>query len=512
MFIGSLPKSIRMDYFTLILAGMPIIIILLVLFVFKKPLIIASPIAFIATLLIGLFIWKMPIDRTFSSSLKGSLVALDIALIILGALLLLEFVKQTKLINSLEYYLAKISPDMRIQAIIIVWFFGAFIEGAAGFGTPAAVVAPLLVALGFSPISAVVSALIANSTAVAFGAVGTPIRIGLSGLDITGVTVTTAGINLSLGLIVPLMIVTSIILANKGSKKDIIEIAPFAILSGAVFTIPYFLLSFIGPEFPSLLGSIIGLVIITFIIKKGILVPKELWTLKKKQLKKPQHSIFDTILPYLILTSILIASKIITLQTTIKLNEGISHNILYLGPASAFILTLLLCRFVLGYNSFSFRRGLSQILPKIGKAFIIILLTTSFVQIMIHSGTNTSGMASMVHTLAQVLETRALGFIAPFIGAFGAFIAGSATVSNIMFGALQNTAASNIGFSSTAILSLQTVGAGAGNMIALNNIIAAQTTVGLHDKEADIFKHTLIPCLIYVGLAGLIGLVIGLAL
>ena len=498
-----------MDY-TILLAGTPILIILLVLFVFRKPLIVASPIAFIVTLLIGIFYWKVPYERIAGSTMKGGFVALDIVMIIFGALLLLEFMKQTKLINSLEYYLSKISPDMRVQAIIIVWFFGAFIEGAAGFGTPAAVVAPLLVGLGFSPISAVVGALIANSTAVVFGAVGTPIKLGLSGLDVSGVSVMTAGINLSIGIIVPLMMVTAIILSNKGKWKDVLDIAPFALLSGILFVIPYFLLSFLGPEFPSLLGSIIGLGLLYFMIRLKVLMPHNIWKLKKKKTLKAEHSLFDTVLPYIILTSILIASKIIILQTQVKIIEGINHNIIYLGPAMAFFITLIVCRFLLGYTEFSFRNAFNSIFSKIGKAFIIILVTTAFVQIMINSGINNSGLDSMVHTLAIVLQTPMLGFIAPFIGAFGAFIAGSATVSNIMFGALQNTAATSIGYNTTAVLSLQTVGAGAGNMIALNNIIAAQTTVGLHDQEAEIFKKTIIPCLIYLVLAGIIGLIIGI--
>ncbi|MFT4309880.1 MAG: L-lactate permease [Candidatus Woesearchaeota archaeon] len=498
-----------MDY-TVLLAGTPIIVLLIVLFVFRKPLIIGAPIAFITTLIIGVLYWRVSYDRIAGSTIKGSLVALDIALIIFGALLLLEFMKQTKLINSLEYYLAKISPDMRVQSIIIVWFFGAFIEGAAGFGTPAAVVAPLLVGLGFSPISAVVGALIANSTAVVFGAVGTPIKLGLSGLDVSGVSVMTAGINLSIGIIVPLMMITAIVLSNKGKWNDVLEIAPFALLSGILFVIPYFLLSFLGPEFPSLLGSIIGLGLLYGMIRLRVLMPHNVWRLKKKSALKANHSLFDTLLPYIILTSILVASKIIILQSNIHIAEGISHNIVLLGPAMAFFITLLLCRFVLGYTSFSFRRAFSLVFTKIGKAFLIILLTTAFVQIMINSGINNSGLDSMVHTLAVVLQTPMIGLIAPFIGAFGSFIAGSATVSNIMFGALQNTAAQSIGYNSTAVLSLQTVGAGAGNMIALNNIIAAQTTVGLQDKEAEIFKKTIVPCLIYLLFAGVIGVIIGL--
>jgi lactate permease len=501
-------ESIPMDY-TILLAGMPILLILIVLFIFRKPLIVASPVAFIVTLLIGLLYWKVPFERIAGSTLKGGFVALDIVLIILGALLLLEFMKQTKLINSLEYYLAKISPDMRIQAIIIVWFFGGFIEGAAGFGTPAAIVAPLLVGLGFSAISAVIGALIANSTAVAFGAVGTPIKLGFSGLDVTGVPVITAGINLSIGLIVPLMMVAFIILSNKGKKKDILDIAPFALVSGLCFVVPYFLLSFVGAEFPSLLGSIIGLALITLLIRLKVFIPATIWSLKKRSTLKKHHSLFDTMLPYAILTAILIASKIIILNHNLAIMEGISHNIIILGPAAAFFITLFLCRFVLGYD-YSFRKAFSSVFGKIGKAFIVILLTTAFVQIMINSGINASGLPSMVHTLAVVLQSPALGFIAPFVGAFGAFIAGSATVSNIMFGALQNTAATNIGYPASAALSLQTVGAGAGNMIALNNIIAAQTTVGLEDKEAEIFRKTIVPCMIYLVLAGIIGIVIGM--
>jgi len=139
---------------------------------------------------------------------------------------------------------------------------------------------------------------------------------------------------------------------------------------------------------------------------------------------------------------------------------------------------------------------------------VALFFVAAFVQLMANTNFNSSGLSSMVGVMAGFASTSALPFIAPFIGALGAFIAGSATVSNLLFGKFHVESATLLGMNAQKILSLQVVGAAAGNMIALNNIVAAQATVKLHGEEEKLIKINIIPCLIYLALVGLVGLVL----
>lgn len=139
----------------------------------------AMPFAFVVTLILVLFIWRTPLNWILASSLNGVVIAMKIILIVFGALTLLFTLRESGALGTINRGFASISHDRRIQTIIVAWLFGAFIEGSAGFGTPAALVAPLLLSLGFPALAAVMVALIANSTPVSFGAVGTPTIIGI---------------------------------------------------------------------------------------------------------------------------------------------------------------------------------------------------------------------------------------------------------------------------------------------------------------------------------------------
>ena len=191
-----------------LLAFLPIIFIFLLIIVFKKSAFFASMFTFVLTCLISLLYWDIFLSVMMAASIKGIIIATEILLIILGAIFFLNIMKENKYIEAIEYYLIKISGDRRIQAILLTWVFGSFLEAAAGFGTPAAIVAPLLVALGFPALAAVAMALVANSTAVTFGAVGTPLLHGLKGIPVSlqslGYQTTLLHIT---GIIVPSMII-----------------------------------------------------------------------------------------------------------------------------------------------------------------------------------------------------------------------------------------------------------------------------------------------------------------
>ncbi|GAB2702616.1 hypothetical protein GCM10027170_36810 [Aliiglaciecola aliphaticivorans] len=144
----------------------------------------AMPVVLALTILLAFFVWNMTATRVTASIIQGLIVTVSVMWIVFGAIFLLNTLKYTGAIQTIRQGFAQISPDRRIQAIIIAWCFGTFLEGAAGFGTPAAIAAPLLVALGFPAMAAVLIGMMIQSTAVSFGAVGTPIIIGINnGLD-----------------------------------------------------------------------------------------------------------------------------------------------------------------------------------------------------------------------------------------------------------------------------------------------------------------------------------------
>ena len=301
-----------MELFLVLLSLSPILIVFILLVLLKWPAKKAMPIAYLFTAIIAYFVWRMSLDNILASTIQGIIIAISILYIVFGAILLLNVLKNSNALNYIKQGFVSISPDPRIQVIIIAWLFGTFLEGSAGFGTPAAIVAPLLVAIGFPALAAVMSGLIIQSTPVSFGALGTPILLGvntgLSGeqLNIASNQVqeylSTIGINYFpeflysigfytalihgiIGTFIPLILVcmlTKYFGKNKSFKEGL-EVWKFALVAGLAFTIPYiFTAYFFGPEFPSLFGSIIGMIIIIILAKKQIFLPKKTWTFAEK--------------------------------------------------------------------------------------------------------------------------------------------------------------------------------------------------------------------------------------
>nr|WP_207890511.1 L-lactate permease [Rubrobacter taiwanensis] len=169
-----------------LLALAPLLTVGVLLVGFRWPAKYAMPVGYVIVVVIATFVWGMDLINVAAASVEGLIIALGLLYIVFGALLLLATLTESGAIQTIRSAFTDISPDRRIQAIIIGWLFGSFIEGASGFGTPAAVAAPLLLALGFPAMAAVMVGLIIQSTPVSFGAVGTPIIVGVSG-GLTGV-------------------------------------------------------------------------------------------------------------------------------------------------------------------------------------------------------------------------------------------------------------------------------------------------------------------------------------
>ncbi|MCG8859821.1 L-lactate permease [Tenacibaculum finnmarkense] len=523
------------------------------------------PIIYLLVALIALFAWQVPVERVFASTLQGLIYTASILWIVFGAILLLNTLKNSGAIKAIREGFINVSPDRRIQVIIIAWLFGCFIEGASGFGTPAAICAPLLVGLGFPAMAAITIGMMIQSTPVSFGAVGTPVLIGVKGgLDhqtigqqlaengsswdiflqtiISEVAITHAIVGTFIPLFMCVMM-TRFFGKNK-SWKEGLEILPFAILSGLAFTIPYALTGvYLGAEFPSIIGALVGLPIVVLAAKNNFLTPKKQWDFPESSLwpaewlgnlqekvdtltddiKASKMSLTKAWLPYLLVAVLLVLSRIpeLGIGSVLKyininfkniLNqEGIngSFSPLYL-PGGIMVLVVILTYFIHGMKPKQLSSAIGESTKTLISAGFVLVFTVPMVRILINSGVNDLNIASMPIAMAEFVADnvgKVYPIFAPTIGAMGAFIAGSNTVSNMMLSQFQFSTAMSLGVSGAILVALQAVGAAAGNMIAIHNIVAASATVGLLGKEGDILRKTIIPTLYYVIFAGVIGVI-----
>ncbi|MFW3615948.1 L-lactate permease [Billgrantia antri] len=544
-----------------LLAFTPLILAGVLLIGFRLAARTAMPIVFVVTALIGLFAWEMSFNRVLASTFQGLVLTVSILWIIFGAILLLNTLKHSGGIAAIRNGFSGISPDRRVQALIVAWLFGCFIEGASGFGTPAAVAAPLMVALGFPALSAVVVGMMIQSTPVSFGAVGTPIVVGVSGgvnmnaiteqLEAGGFTwleyfrliaAEVAIVHAIVGILMPLIMVVIMVRffgANR-SWKEGLSITPFALFTGVAFVVPYALAGvLLGPEFPSMIGAMVGLAIVVPAARRGFLLPKDSWDFPERDawpagwIGKIEIKIDDIAgktplstwmgwLPYVLLALFLVASRVIDPLrealtafafgwSNILGETGVSGSIapLYL-PGGILLLVVLvtavLHRMRIGELKAAFGESSRTLL---GAGFVLIF-TIPMVRILINSGVNAADLVSMPVAMAQFVADSVgsvYPFFAPAVGALGAFIAGSNTVSNLMLAEFQFNVAQQLGLSTAFMVALQAVGAAAGNMIAIHNVVAASATVGLLGREGETIRKTILPTLYYLMFAGAIGLI-----
>ena len=512
----------------------PVLAVLVLLVVLRLPAARAMPLSLLATALAAGFIWKMAPVRIAAAALEGGFVALSIAWIVLGAITLLNVLKTTGAIEMIRYGFTAVSPDRRVQTVIIAWLFGAFLEGISGFGTPAAIAAPLLVVLGFPPLAAVVLALVAGSSPVSFGAVGTPVIIGV-GQGLTDATpglverIALAAITMDLVLASALpLLLCSLLTRFFGTRRSWLEgLAAwrFALLGGLAFTVPAWLtMRFLGPEFPSIIGGFVGLALTTLCARRRWLTPAEPWDFETPPsavtLAPPAGlTPLRAWLPYGLVALLLIATRLeilplkdwlhrVVLDSGDILGTGIRSELrpLYL-PGSVFLLVALFAGWLQGGDRSALRRAWWTSLVKLVPTVIALFTAIPMVRIFLRSDMNAVGLESMPLELAALAAQTFSGtwpLAAPFIGALGSFLAGSSTFSNMMFAGFQAAVAESLNLPVVLVMALQMLGANAGNMIGVANVVAAASVVNLSGREGEIIRFTLAPMVLYCGLAGLL--------
>ena len=535
-----------------LLSTLPIVVVGVFLVGLRWPASKAMPLSFITAVLLALFVWKIPAAQVAAASVNGVITAGTLLYIIFGAILLLNTLQESGAIQAIRRGFTDITADRRIQVIIVAWLFGSFIEGASGFGTPAAVAVPLMVGLGFPAMAAVVAGMMIQSTPVSFGAVGTPMLIGVgTGLntpelvaysqslgfanwhDFIWVAVATkvAFLHFATGFLMPLLVV-SFMTRYFGKNKSFsegLQVWKFALFAGFAMTIPYLATAiFLGPEFPSMIGALTGLIIIVTAAKKGFLMPKgEAWDFEAKEKWDPswtgsihikdisaktRMSGLIAWMPYFLVGLFLVLSRLSFLPIlgwskmwNVKWPEifgttiSASFQPLYL-PGTIFILVSIIAFFLHKMDAPSFGRAWKGSFLTMLGAGSALVFTVPMVQVFMNTAGGAAGYAKMPIVMAEAASNfagSAWPLLSPLFGGLGAFVAGSNTVSNMMFSLFQFGVGERIGVDPTWIVALQGVGGAAGNIICVHNVVAASAVVGLLGKEGPVIRKVFLPFVYY---------------
>ncbi len=540
-----------------LLAFLPILFCVVAMAAFNAPAKYAMPVSWLMSAILGVIFWKMDLLTIAAYSLSGLLNSIDVLIIIFGAILVMNTLKMSGAMSAIQGGFRAVSPDARIQAIIIGFMFVSFIEGAAGFGTPAALAAPLMVSLGFPPVAAAVVALICDTACVSFGAIGTPVTQAFlclgDGVATEGfkeaTTLWTAIPHVVVSVVLPFMAVAIMckFFSKEKSIKPAIEVLPFAVFAGLSFGVPYLLVAcFLGYEFPTIFGALIGLVLTVVAAKKKFLVPRTVWHFgnadewdeswkASQEPTAPKSSGMSLILawvPYVLIALLLVLTRIPALGIKGLLNDpdsifiisipkifGVENTAYSLKwaylPGTVFVLIALVTVFLHKMKGKEVGKAWADSFKQVSGAAVALVFGLALVNIMRYSGSNDAtfeGMKSMIFYMAEALSQMPKALyvvIAPIIGILGSFISGSNTVSVTLFTNLQHMSALNLGLSEVMIVAVHIVGGAVGNTICVNNVVAACATVGTNGKEGKIIRTCILPTAIY---AALVIAVVGVAM
>lgn len=568
-------------------AAVPLLLAGVLLVGFLWPATRAMPLAWVAALAVGYFAWSMPVNWLAGASAVGVMTAIEILWIVFGALVLLYTLMEAGAFDRINRGFATVSDDRRVQIVLIGFFMATFIEGAAGFGTPAAVVAPLLLGLGFPALAAVVAAIIGHIIAVTYGAVGTPIVVGIqspmesveftrTAIEEGGMTVQEFSVEVAawaatyhalVGFVMPLFAVGMVVYffgdPDERSLAPALEVAPLCLASGVAFAVPYWISAwFLTAEFPSLIGSMVGGAIILSIVRAGYLLPDTEWEFPDRD-RWADHwvgsiepgqsngsngdstesrggvspeaetaslsggddmSLLRAWSPYVLLVGLLVVTRavgpisdfinrdVFIVNWSDILGTTLSGSVAWMNvPGFWLLVSAVLAIPIFGMSGQEVGDAWKEAGRKIVSPFIALVFVIAMVQVMLQSGAHPGApeVGSMIVLLAQTTaDTLGIAYpaFASLIGALGAAMAGSNTVSNITFGAFQFEAATQLGLPRTVIVGAQAVGGAIGNLVAIHNLVAALATVGLLGQEGRVMRLNLIPLAYYATGVGLLSL------
>ncbi|MDN4523042.1 L-lactate permease [Fictibacillus fluitans] len=525
-----------------LVALIPILYLLWALAIKRMKGYIAGLTTLVVALLLAVFVYGMPAGMAAMSILQGAVYGLlPIGWIIVASVFLYKLSVKTGQFDIIRDSIVSITEDRRLQALLIAFSFGAFLEGAAGFGAPVAISAALLVGLGFNPLYAAGLCLLANTAPVAFGAIGSPViaiegPTGMSAIEVSKVV----GRQLPfLSVFVPFYLVVMM----AGFKKAF-EVIPAILVSGVSFAVTQFLVSnFLGPELPDIISALVSIIALTLFLK--VWQPKTSFRFKsemgqaemaagnaesipalKSEGKKTYtfRQILKAWSPFIILTIVISVWGIPTVKKALigqyegtnGLLQGLNSvggslsfhpgvpglNNLIIGgngqpiealfklellaaAGTAILISAIISKFVLKINWKSWFSTFIETLSELKFALLTIASVVGFAYV-----ANASGMSI---TLGMTLAaTGALfPFVSPILGWLGVFLTGSDTSANLLFSSLQKITANQVGMDPILAIAANSSGGVTGKMISPQSIAVACAAVGLAGKESDLFRFTL---------------------
>jgi lactate permease len=495
-----------------ILASVPILFICWALVIRKMKGYIASLATLLVALIIAIAVYGMPVRLALLSSIHGALYGLfPICWIIVTAVFLYNLSVETGQFGVMRNHMASITPDRRIQAILIAFCFGAFLEGTAGMGTPVAITAAMLAGLGFNPLYAAGICLIANTVPVAFGGIGIPVTVAsqVSGLPEMAISQMIGRTLPFLSFLVPFYLV--FIMA--GWRKSI-EVLPAILTTGLSFALlQWFSSNYISHMLPDVISSLGSIACLLVLLK--FWKPRSTWKFsdEKEDGKDYYNSasagrILKAWSPWLILTLIIIAwglkpvKELLDSSGTLRIEIKGLHNAIISGAdgetrisqvfrlnyltatGTAILISSVLAIFIFRASAGTVFRVLRATLAQLRYPMITISAVLGFAYL-----ANNSGMSI---TMATALTGTGVLFplFSPLLGWLGVFLTGSDTSSNALFGKLQATTANNLGIDPVLTVSANASGGVTGKMISPQSIAVGAAAVGLSGKESDLFRFT----------------------
>ncbi|CAM3549382.1 L-lactate permease [Polaromonas hydrogenivorans] len=523
-------------FISTLLAAIPVVVMLVCLGFLHIKAHIAAGLGLIAAILVAVFAYGMPADMAGRAALYGGFTGLlPIGWIVLNIIFLQQLAEQNGSFKILQDSLSGITADRRLQLLLIAFCFGAFFEGAAGFGTPVAVTAGILIGLGFSPLAASGLSLIANTAPVAFGALGTPVitLAKVHGYDLMEVT---AMIGRQLPLF-SLMVPFWLIWAFAG-RKAMMEIWPAILVTGLSFAIPQYLVSnFIGPELVDIIAAIVSMVSLVLFLR--VWQPKKIWTspslkghdVSAHEAKPPapvvihdRAALIRAWTPWVILSVFVFIWGLPPVKAWLNSIFAPSfpmaglHNLIEKVPpvvptphkeSAVYVLNLLsatgtgilisaiISALIMKYNPVEIFKTFFRTLWLVRYSLVTIVLMLALGTLTRYSGTDT--------TLGLAFANS--GVFYPFFGTLmgwiGVAMTGSDTASNVLFGGMQRVAAEQLGLSPNLMGAANSSGGVMGKMIDAQSIVVASTATKWFNHEGDILRYVFIHSVVLACLVGL---------
>jgi lactate permease len=498
-----------------LLAAIPIIVIFYLLAIRRSPGQVAGALALVSAILVAIFVYKMPAGLAITASVMGALYGIfPIFWIVITAIFIYNLTVETGQFEIVKDSIATITDDRRLQALLIAFGFGAFLEGAAGFGTPVAISAGMLVGLGFNPLYAAGLCLIANTAPVAFGGIGIPIIVAgqVTGLDTMKISAMVGRQLPFLSIIIPIWLV--VLMSGWKAAK---EVLPACLVAGISFAVvQWFSSNFIGPELPDILSSLACIISLTIFLKYW--KPANIWrfanepapTLVANRAALTLGKVLKAWSPFIILTVMVILwglKPVVATLNSVTISwvvPGLDKLVMQVAPiakqpvalaavykinwlsaaGTALLIASVLTAAVLGVGPGRFITIFAKTFKQLVKPLITIPCVLGLAYIM-----NFSGMSS---TLGLFLAGSGslFPFFSPFLGWLGVFLTGSDTSANALFGNLQSVTGQQIGVDPILTVAANSSGGVCGKMISPQSIAVATAATGLVGKEGDLFSFT----------------------